>query len=137
MLFVFFYVFVLLSLDCDLYSFFSQLFSVTLAYNVEWLIKEFNSLAGFCFVSFDSEDTVDKICDLQFHHIDGNKVRNSTSPKFVCYNLWWWGRQPSVRDVKIVSSISSPAHLIGCDKKSEIVRYFRGRLCDKMGLLCD
>lgn len=29
---------------------------------------------GFCFVSFDSEDTVDKICELQFHHIDGNKV---------------------------------------------------------------
>ena len=31
-------------------------------------------LSGFCFVSFDSEDTVDKICELQFHHIDGNKV---------------------------------------------------------------
>ena len=53
--------------------------------------KEFNFLAGFCFVSFDSEDTVDKICDLQFHHIDGNKVRNSTSPKFVCCNLWGGG----------------------------------------------
>ena len=53
--------------------------------------KEFNFLAGFCFVSFDSEDTVDKICDLQFHHIDGNKVRNLTLPKFVCYNLWGGG----------------------------------------------
>ena len=30
-----------------------------------------------------------------------------------------------------------PGHLIGCDKKSEIVRYFLGRLCDKIGLLCD
>ena len=28
-------------------------------------------------------------------------------------------------------------HLIGCDKKSEIVRCFQGRLCDKVGLLCD
>ena len=28
-------------------------------------------------------------------------------------------------------------HLIGCDKKSEIVRYFQGRLCNKIGLLCD
>ena len=28
-------------------------------------------------------------------------------------------------------------HLIGYDKKSEIVRYFPGRLCDKTGLLCD
>ena len=28
-------------------------------------------------------------------------------------------------------------HLIGCDKKSEIVRYFPGRLCDNIGLLCD
>ena len=27
-------------------------------------------------------------------------------------------------------------HLIECDKKSEIVRYFQGRLCDKIGLLC-
>ena len=67
--------------------------------------KEFNFLAGFCFVSFDSEDTVDKICDLQFHHIDGNKVRNSTSPKFVCCNLWGRGKESPVRDVKIVSSI--------------------------------
>ena len=28
-------------------------------------------------------------------------------------------------------------HLIGCDKKSEIVRYLPGRLCDKIGLLCN
>ena len=28
-------------------------------------------------------------------------------------------------------------HLTGYDKKSQIVRYFPGRLCDKMGLLCD
>ena len=27
--------------------------------------------------------------------------------------------------------------LTGCDKKTEIMRYFRGRLCDKNGLLCD
>ena len=28
-------------------------------------------------------------------------------------------------------------HLIEYDYKSEIMRYFQGRLCDKMGLLCD
>ena len=28
-------------------------------------------------------------------------------------------------------------HLIGCDRKSEIVRHCYGRLCDKIGLLCD
>ena len=27
-------------------------------------------------------------------------------------------------------------HLIGCDKKSEIVRYFEGGLYNKKGLLC-
>ena len=32
---------------------------------------------------------------------------------------------------------SQSGHLIGCGKKSEIVRYFQGRLCDKIGLLCD
>ena len=31
-------------------------------------------LVGFCFVSFDSEDVVDRICSQQFHNIDGNKV---------------------------------------------------------------
>ena len=30
-----------------------------------------------------------------------------------------------------------PGHLIECDKKSEIVRYFQGRLCEKIGLLCN
>ena len=40
MFYGFFYVFVLLSLEYDLYSFFSQLFSVTLVSNVEWLIKK-------------------------------------------------------------------------------------------------
>ena len=28
-------------------------------------------------------------------------------------------------------------HLIGCDKKSEIVRYFPDKLCDKIEPLCD
>ena len=28
-------------------------------------------------------------------------------------------------------------HLLGCNKNSKIVRYFQGRLCDKIGLLCD
>ena len=31
---------------------------------------------------------------------------------------------------------SKAGHLIGCDKKAEIVRYFQGRLCDKT-VLCD
>jgi len=73
--------------------------------------KEFNFLAGFCFVSFDSEDTVDRICDLQFHHIDGNKVRNSTSPKFLCYNLWGWGEAASSKRCKnsVLNYQSSPS----------------------------
>ena len=39
---------------------------------------------------------------------------------------------------------TNTGHLIKCDKKSEIVRFFRedcamfsGRLCDKISLLCD
>ena len=27
--------------------------------------------------------------------------------------------------------------LIGCDKKSEIIQHFQGKLCDKIGLLYD
>ena len=38
---------------------------------------------------------------------------------------------------QILKFIERTAHLIGCDKKSEIVWYFQGRLCDKIGLLCD
>ena len=37
---------------------------------------------------------------------------------------------------KLRKNTSVSGHLIGCDKKSEIVRYFQGRLCDKKGLLC-
>ena len=37
----------------------------------------------------------------------------------------------------VKSRVSSTGHLIGCDKKSEIVQYFQGGLCDKIGLLCD
>ena len=37
-----------------------------------------------------------------------------------------------VENIKVL-----PGHLIGCNKKSEIVRHFQGRLCDEIGLLCD
>ena len=33
--------------------------------------------------------------------------------------------------------VSFAGLLTGCDKKTEIMRYFRGRLRDKNGLLCD
>ncbi|XP_020895339.1 heterogeneous nuclear ribonucleoprotein A/B isoform X2 [Exaiptasia diaphana] len=33
-----------------------------------------NKRRGFCFVSFESEDTVDTICETQFHNVNGNKV---------------------------------------------------------------
>jgi len=43
----------------------------------------------------------------------------------------------SVKSIIMSLNITEAGHLIGCDKKSEIVRYFPGRLCDKIGLLCD
>ena len=39
-------------------------------------------------------------------------------------------------EIVILFSESKAAHLIGCDKKSEIVQHSQGRLCDKKGLLC-
>ena len=36
-----------------------------------------------------------------------------------------------------LSSHHLAGHLIGSDKKSQIVRYFQRRLCDKLRLLCD
>ena len=43
--------------------------------------------------------------------------------------------------LKLLSTIwlltNQSGHLIGCDKKSDIVQYFQGRLCNKIGLLCD
>ena len=56
-------------------------------------------LVGFCFVSFDSEDVVDRICSQQFHNIDGNKVILSwwaisvmykPATKLVCFGWMKW-----------------------------------------------
>ena len=38
---------------------------------------------------------------------------------------------------EIYMCIEFTGHLIGCDKKSEIVGYFQGGLCDEKGLLCN
>ena len=39
--------------------------------------------------------------------------------------------------VYLTLGVFKAGHLIECDKKAEIVQYFLGRLCDKLGLLCD
>ena len=35
--------------------------------------------------------------------------------------------------IKVCKEKYNASHLVGCDKKSEIVRFFQGRLCDKIG----
>ena len=44
---------------------------------------------------------------------------------FLCCHVPW-----------LIKLASRSGHLIECDEKSEIVQYFQGRLCDKIGLLC-
>ena len=49
-------------------------------------------------------------------------------------------RGSNVRYINLLCEVSAGAKsglLTGCDKKTEITRYFRGKLCDKNGLLCD
>ena len=48
-----------------------------------------------------------------------------------------FGNKQGATSTPEIFSNKHTGHLIGCDKKSEIVQYFQGRLCDKIGLLCD
>ena len=52
-----------------------------------------------------------------------------------CSESFW--RNWSSEMCKASHTLSYTGHLIRYDKKTEIVRYFQGRLCDKIGLLCD
>ena len=48
-----------------------------------------------------------------------------------------WTLSSVAKNSSMHSSFLLAAHLIGCDKKSETVRYFQGTLCNKIGPLCD
>ena len=53
------------------------------------------------------------------------------------HDITWFERFTDLNLFKYAFNAFKTVHLIGCDKKSEIVRYFQGRLCDKIGLLCN
>lgn len=48
-----------------------------------------------------------------------------------------WTLSSVAKNSSMHSSFLLAAHLIGCDNKSETVRYFQGTLCNKIGPLCD
>ena len=49
-----------------------------------------------------------------------------------CLYVMWTNKDSHVQNLSVLLPLTG--HLIGCDKKSEIVWYFQGSLCDK---LCD
>ena len=48
-----------------------------------------------------------------------------------------WTLSSVAKNSSMHSSFLLAAHLLGCDNKSETVRYFQGTLCNKIGPLCD
>ena len=68
--------------------------------------------------------------------VDKRKIEknltNIINKRYSFKGSWRWHEEQG-KNFPLLES----GHLIGCDKKSEIVRYFQGRLCDKIGLLCD
>lgn len=65
-----------------------------------------------------------------------NRFINTKCPHLVParrINLW---NLPTWERWKSQPLFILAGHLIGCDKKSEIVWYFQGKLCNKKGLLC-
>ena len=53
------------------------------------------------------------------------------------HNIARFERFTDLNLFKYAFNIIKTVHLTGRDKKSETVRYFHGRLCNKIGLLCD